>query len=166
MRKETRITIDDRGNELAFLIREMPAMRLESWIIRAGLALAASGAAGDLLNESRVDSASVMQAADRLAKMDVGNLLRALGGIEYQKVEPLLGELLACCSLVTGNQLQQLNQRNVDGIVQDIKTLFTLQKEALKINFGFFGNGGQSATGQATAEEAPLHASIPKISVR
>ena len=42
MRKETVVTIEDRGNPLTFTIREMPATQLERWIIRAMLLLAGS----------------------------------------------------------------------------------------------------------------------------
>ena len=51
MRKEKTIVIDDRGRSLTFKIREMSALRLESWIARAGILLAATG----ILDETRVD---------------------------------------------------------------------------------------------------------------
>ena len=57
MRKEKVITINDRGNELTFKIKEMPALQLESWLIRAGLLLVGSGA---------FDSAEVTDAGDAL----------------------------------------------------------------------------------------------------
>ena len=43
MRKEEIITINDRGNELTFRIREMPATQLEGWLFRVGTALASTG---------------------------------------------------------------------------------------------------------------------------
>lgn len=33
MRKEKTVTLNDRGNELTFRIKEMPATRLERWLV-------------------------------------------------------------------------------------------------------------------------------------
>ena len=42
-RRTIEITIEDRGNPLHFIIEEMPATKLESWIIRALLLVAGAG---------------------------------------------------------------------------------------------------------------------------
>ena len=43
MRKEITVTLNDRGNEQTFRIREMPATNVERWIIKLAGALSASG---------------------------------------------------------------------------------------------------------------------------
>ena len=43
MRKEITVTLNDRGNELTFRIREMPATKVERWIIKLAGALSATG---------------------------------------------------------------------------------------------------------------------------
>ncbi len=43
MRREVTVTLDDRGNELTFRIREMSALQLERWIMRACLVAARGG---------------------------------------------------------------------------------------------------------------------------
>ena len=43
MRKEITVTLNDRGNELTFRIKEMPATKVERWIIRLAGALSATG---------------------------------------------------------------------------------------------------------------------------
>ena len=43
MRKEITVTLNDRGNELTFRIKEMPATKVERWIIKLAGALSATG---------------------------------------------------------------------------------------------------------------------------
>ena len=87
MRREKTVIVDDRGRELQFTVREMPATRLESWIVRAGLLLAGAGVASGLLErmpEEGLDAGSVLQTAGRLVGEGRGaDLLAALGRVDY-----------------------------------------------------------------------------------
>lgn len=141
MRKEKTITIDDRGNQLTFKIREMSATRLESWIIRAGLLLAGSGLLPE--GEKVRDTSDALNAAGRVM---AERGLTALGAIDYEKARPLLDELLGCCYHVGAGFEHQLTPEVADGIIEDVKTLFTLRQEAMGINFGFFADAGPSDT--------------------
>ena len=114
MRKETTVTIEDRGRPLTFVIREMPATRLERWIIRAMLLL--SGSEG----------------------------LEGLGGSvegagKFLSEHGILDELLACCARTDAGVEQRCTPDTVDGYIDDVRTLFKLRVEAAKLNFGFFG---------------------------
>lgn len=136
-RKEITITLDDRGNQLTFKIKEMPARKLEQWIIRAVLLLAGGGV-------ELPDGADIETAAQKLMGNGASAIAKALGGLEYEKAEPLLDDLLTCCHKVIderGNTIALLPE-TVDAQIEDVRTLFTLRLEALKVNFSFFGDGG------------------------
>lgn len=151
MRKEKKIIVNDRGRELAFVVREMPATKLESFIVRAGLLIAGAGLADGLLGGKKpdepLDAAHVMQAAGKMAaRGDGGDLLRALGAVDYEKARPLLDDLLGCCT--PADSVAPLTPETVDGIIEDVRTLFTLRKEALALNLDFFAAAGHSGSPQ------------------
>lgn len=166
MRREKTVIVTDRGRELQFTIREMPATRLESWIVRAGLLLAGAGVASGLLEkmpEEGLDAGSVLQTASRVFGKGRGaDLLAALGRVDYEKAKPLLDELLACCTPAGG--VSPLTPATADGVIEDVRTLFTLRKEALALNFAFFAVAGPS--GSADGETPPPASSSRSISVR
>ena len=151
MRKEKKITVNDRGRDLAFVVREMPATKLESVIVRAGLLLAASGLADGLIggkDAEAPDVAHVMEAAGRMLGSDQGaGLIRALGSLDYDKARPLLNDLLGCCTLE--GSVTPLSEETADAVIEDVRTLFTLRKEALALNLGFFALAGQSGSQQS-----------------
>lgn len=145
MRKETTVTIEDRGRPLTFKIREMPATQLERWIIRAMLLLAGSEGLEGL------SGASVENAGKFLSEHG----LRALAAVDYDKAEPLLDELLACCARTDAGVEQRCTPDTVDGYIEDVRTLFKLRVEAAKLNFGFFGES-------PSASPADLHIGKPR----
>ena len=151
MRKEKKITVNDRGRELAFVVREMPATKLESFIVRAGLLLVGSGLADGLIggkDAEAPDVAHVMEAAGRMLGQDQGaGLIRALGSLDYEKARPLLSDLLGCCTLE--GSVAPLSEETADAVIEDVRTLFTLRKEALALNLGFFALAGQSGSQQS-----------------
>lgn len=159
MRKEKIITLTDRDNELTFKIKEMPAMQLESWLVRAGLLFAATGA----FDGAEVhDTADVMQKAGAVfGKLGVS----ALASIDYEKAKPLLDELLGCCYRTDAGIEQRMTPEIVDTIIEDVKTLFVLQKEAAAINLGFFSEGGLFSSDNGQKPESQEQ-SKQKISVR
>lgn len=135
-RKEHKITLEDDGYTLTFCIRQMPATKLESWLMRAGLLLASSGI-------TLPDGASLHAAGEHFANQGVS----ALGGIniDYDKAKPLLDDLLNCCHRVLdGGAEQAVTESTVDGYITDVRNLFKLRMEALTLNMGFFDIGGLS----------------------
>ena len=148
MRREKTVIVDDRGRELQFTVREMPATRLESWIVRAGLLLAGAGVASGLLErmpEEGLDAGSVLQTAGRLVGEGRGaDLLAALGRVDYDRARPLLDELLACCT--PAGSVAPLTPATADGVIEDVRTLLTLRREALALNFAFFAAAGPSGS--------------------
>lgn len=161
MRKEKNIVIDDRGKSLTFKIREMSALQMEGWIARAGILLAGTG----ILDETRVDVRNVGEIAAGVARAVGESGISALGRLDYDKARPLLDELLSCCSRVDAGVEQPLTPDVLEGFIEDVRTLFTLRKEALALNFGFFAQGGPSAS--VKDGPAPQPDTLkPRISVR
>ena len=64
--------------------------------------------------------------------------LGIFSGITPEKVQPLLDDLLACCSRVMGQSRQLCTPATVDGYISDVKTLFRLRVESFKVNFPDF----------------------------
>ena len=135
-RKEIIIDVQDREQKLTFKIREMPATRLESWIIRALLLVAGSGA-------QVPDGADIKAAGAFLAEKG----LAALGNLDFDKAEPLLDELLGCCSRVVEKVEERCTPESVDAYIMDVTTLFKLRMEAIKLNLGFLGPEAERLSG-------------------
>jgi hypothetical protein len=134
MRKEIIVTIDDNGAPLKFKIKQMPATKLYDFIARALLILAGSGFS--------MQGGEDIEGAERYLRE---HGLDALRGLDYEKAKPLLNELLACCTRITESGVEQLCTPDImDGFISDVRTIFKLQAEAGKVNFGFFGPGQES----------------------
>lgn len=133
-RKEITVDIQDRDQLLTFKIKEMPATRLESWIIRALLLVARAGGP-DGSGAQVPDGSDIKAAGAFLAEKG----LTALGNIDFEKARPLLDELLGCCSRVVEKVEERCTPDSVDNYILDVTTLFTLRMEAIKLNLGFLG---------------------------
>lgn len=124
-RLQRKITIQDGGTAKDVLVVQMPHSKAEAWILRAALALGASD----------VDVSQLAGGTDA-ARIAAG--IKLLFGLPFDKVQPLLTELLECCSLVlpTG-ALASLDPANADAHIEDLANLMVLRVEALKVNTGF-----------------------------
>lgn len=125
-RRTIEITIEDRGNPLHFIIEEMPATKLESWIIRALLLVAGAGM-------EVPDGSDLRKAGAFLADKGIG----ALGSLDFEKARPLLDELLGCCFRKIDKVKERCTPDTVDGYIEDVQTLLKLRMEAIKLNLGF-----------------------------
>lgn len=131
MRKEKLITISSGRDEgKKFKIREMGAVKTEKWATRALMLLASSNI------DLGVDKEKLkgVEGWNNIAQAG----LNKLAEIDFNKIEPLLEDLLNCCYFITGNVETQLTSENADTIIEDITTLFKLRQEAFSIHFGFF----------------------------
>lgn len=131
MRKEIEVKIDEgRDAGKVFKITEMPAFQMDRWATRALIALGKSQKGG----------------IAALGSMSIQDVLSAFAELDYEKTEPLLQELLECCSFVKDGTYIPLKRDMVDSIVEEWATLFKLRMEALKLNVGFFEQGDGSGT--------------------
>jgi len=152
-RKSVELALEDRGRKLEFIIEEMPATRLESWIIRLVLLIAGAGGMAFTAGASLKELTDRFRGAD--GSVDMSLVLKALGAVEYEKGKPLLDELLGCCFRKIGQARERCAPETVDGYIEDINTLITLRKEAIKLNLGFFSPEAASPSG---SPEKPLSA--------
>ncbi|MDR2947125.1 MAG: hypothetical protein LBV79_10315 [Candidatus Adiutrix sp.] len=126
-RRTIEIKIEDRENTFDFVIEEMSATKLESWIVRALLLLAASG------HDGVPAGADIQKAGKLLAEKG----LSLLGTLDYAQAQPLLDEMLGCCYRKIGGLKERCTPEVVDGYVEDVTTLVKLRMEAAKLNLGF-----------------------------
>lgn len=149
MRKEEIITLNDRGNELTFRIREMPATKLEGWLFRVGTALASTGFA------KTEDIADGIDTTKYIANLLMKDGLRFLGNLDYEKVvKPLVDDLYSCVEQKVGEAYLAVTADNIDSKVEDIRSLFAIQKAVITLHLGFFGIGGASGSAKSPSPEA------------
>lgn len=146
MRKEITVAIADNGNELRFRIKQMPATKQERWIMRALLLVARSGIGG-MIN---VPDGKKLGELKMTQDLKFEDMLKALGQLNYEDVEPLMEELLNCCTRISDSGAEQVCTGNtIDGYVGDLKTLLKLRQEVLKLHFSFFQNAANSQDSEA-----------------
>lgn len=126
MRKEVEIKIEaGRDAGKVFKVEEMPAVQMDRWITRALCMLGRSGSGLSMIGG-----------------MTMEDLLSAFSKLDFKDSEPLLDELLACCSFKKDGTLVKMTGSMVDSVVEDWTTIFKLRIEALKLNLGFLEEGG------------------------
>ena len=142
MRKEITVTLNDRGNELTFRIREMPATKVERWIIKLAGALSATGVFS-------ADVADGVDAQKAIADFLLKGGLSKLGAVtkDYDEViQPLIDELYTCVEQKVGNAYFALTPDVIDAKIEYVRTLFNLQKEIVKLHLDFFVPGAASSS--------------------
>lgn len=137
MRKEEIITISGgRDNGKKFHIVEMGAYQTEAWATKALLLMLSNNI--ELPENIKPEDLQGAEGLSMLSKVGYKVLLQMLSQIDYEKVKPLLNELLGCCSFVVEGTETKLTESNAETIVEDMKTLFTLKKKAFGLHFDFF----------------------------
>ena len=142
MKKQTNIVLNDDGNDLEFIIEAMPATKSYDFLVQALLLLGGCGL--DLADGD--ETPSLEGAARSLSNGGLAKLCR----LDYDKAKPLLNDLISCCTRITKDGMgggvvkQPCTPGTIDGYITDPRTIFKLQVEALKVNFGFFGQGAES----------------------
>jgi len=122
MRKIGHLEIKDRGKDKIFLIREMPALHFETWLMGAGTIL--SGKPDELF-----------ATADTLSRQGITALLRT----DYETLRPVLAALLGCCSLHEDGREIPLVLDDIDQCVDDVRCLFLLRRACLELHLRFLG---------------------------
>lgn len=154
MRKESIIEIEDNGNPLKFKIKQMPATKQQKFLLKLILLATKSGVAGAI---DVPDSVSIGELS--VKDLNVTSVLSKIGTVDYESVEPLIHELLGCCSRITdGGSEIVCTPATIDGYVDDVRTLFKLEMEAAKLNFSFFQG---AASSRVSAPKADITISKP-----
>lgn len=132
MRKTVRIQLMDDGRALDFEVTQMAATHKQDWMLRAGLLLAQCAGKMDISFQADFNVAWLQKELKTKG-------LKIFEGLPYEKVKPLLNDMLECCAYVSGAARIPCTGATIDDYVTDAMTLFRLQSEAFKVNFpGFF----------------------------
>jgi len=134
-RKECIVTIPgnkdenrDAGN--SFLIVEMGEKKKKKWATKALLAIMSS----DVDLPDGIDVTGGMQ---ELAKVGLNSLM----GLKSDHIEPLLDEMMGCCSYLKkpGDTTSKtpLTPQNQDFYIEEISTIFKLRSETFSLHLGF-----------------------------
>ena len=118
----------------------MPATKAERWIIKLAGALSATGVFS-------ADVADGVDAQKAIADFLLKGGLSKLGAVtkDYDEViQPLIDELYTCVEQKVGNAYFALTPDVIDAKIEDVRTLFSLQKEIVKLHLDFFVPGAAS----------------------
>lgn len=155
-RKELRVTITAEGRDKGkvFVLSEMPADQAERWFLRLVLALANAGA--------KVPEEVLFAGAAGFAEMlpTLRNSLvvgmRALQGLDYQSVRPLLDEMVPFIKWQppgVGMPVQDIFP-GVNAQIEEVSTWIRLRFELIQLHVGFSLAAAVSTTGQESQETA------------
>lgn len=147
MREEKVINLVDGERALTFVVRQMSAIKAESFIYRVAILLAKAG--GSELKDVSMDSirTAVQGNGD---EFPAERIIRLIGALDYEKAKSLMDELLAECYYIPdpSNMGVRLacTEQTLDGNITNPITIMRLRVEALKVNFGFFRSAVTSPT--------------------
>lgn len=137
-RKSITFTLQDGNNNLKFKATQMPATKMERFIIKLA-AIALHGGVANSFN-GLPDGKGIADIS--WSDVDVDALLKSLGNVNVDEVTDLGNELLNCCALVTSDGMEQeITPDNIDAIIEDVGSLFKLKKKAFEVNFSGFTKG-------------------------
>ncbi len=147
MRKTKEITITENGNSMTFLLTQMPATRLERFLLRLVVLL---GGAVD----SNVDFSKLQKIFAEKPENAISTIFANIKGLDFDTAYSLIDSLYPCAQQKAGGALIQVTKDNVDSMLGEISSLITLQKEILALNFDFFTKGAQSTGAQEQKNQA------------
>lgn len=127
-RKVLKLKITAAGRDLGktFVLTELPARAAHSWATRALFGVMNAG----------VEIPEDLAAAGMAGIASIG--LKALGRVPAEVAEPLLDELLACVEVMPDPARPEVTRGLIDDDLEEVKTIFTLQREVLKLHTDFF----------------------------
>lgn len=136
MRKTNQITFSEgRDKGKTFLLTEMGAVQAEKWAARALLAVAKSG----------------VDLPENLAGAGMAGLavltFKALSGVTFAEVEPLLDEMMACVQIVEPAMTRSVTLDDIE----EVSTILRLRAEVFTLHTGFSLPGSRSGPGAGTA---------------
>lgn len=135
MRQDVFVNIKDDGHEVRFKIRQMSAVKTESWLIRLAILLAKSGRNIDLSSGSGFSA---------ILSVIHENPLSLIGGIDYGSLKPLIDELMETCVKIDGRVETVCTDDILDGCITSVSNLMKLRWEVIKANFDFFSDEKKS----------------------
>lgn len=120
----------DYGRDVGkmFLLTEMPASKAETWATRAILAVTRAGI--DLDVDPGSGMSGVMAAG-------VQSVVRGLGGISMEDVQPLLDEMMTCIQAIPDPAAPNVARYLVEDDIEEVRTRLYLRERVLSLHVGF-----------------------------
>ena len=150
MRQYQQITLNDRGTEKTFFIQEMSALQAQRFLIKGLSILAQCG----ILNQ-QIDPNNLGDAAGAISGALFDAPLSNVGAVDLGRIDELVSELLGCCSYIADGQKLELNsEQRINTYIEDLKTLFELEKTAFTMTFNFLPDAMKSENPAKPRKEA------------
>ena len=129
-RRILKLNITDEGRDKGktFVITEMAARRGHQWATRALFGIMNAG----------VEIPDNIMSAGFAGLAAIG--VKALGNVSIDVAEPLLDELLECVVIMPDPNKPEVIRNLIDDDLEEIATIFRLQKEVLSLHIDFFTN--------------------------
>jgi len=135
MRKTKTVVIsaDNRDKGKTFLLTEMPSDKSERWALRVLNIILASG----LEIPDSIAAAGLAGVAELLT-----TTLSSFRGLDWDKVEPLLDEMMACVQIVPAPSRPEIVRALIPEDIEEISTRLLLRKEVVTLHVDFSALGG------------------------
>ena len=152
-RKTKTVVIESgRDNGKSFLVTEMPVTKADKWANTALLAMMRGGVdvggvnfdlIGNTLMPSdapKIDVSGGMLELARISIAGLGNVTETVG-------QSLLDQLIEDCVQVVPTGGTARSMQSIDDEIEDLKTLWTLRKEAFILHIDFLADGSSQTQG-------------------
>lgn len=152
-RKTKTVVIESgRDNGKSFLVTEMPVTKADKWANTALLAMMrggvdVGGVNFDLISNTimtsdapKIDVSGGMLELARISIAGLGNVTEAVG-------QSLLDQLIEDCVQVVPTGGAARPMLSIDDEIEDLKTLWTLRKEAFILHIDFLADGSSQTQG-------------------
>jgi hypothetical protein len=131
-RKQLDIVVSAEGRDKGkvFQITEMPSTKGEKWAYRAMLALGRSGVdiPDDMMSQGMAGLANVVAAWG----------ITALLKCDFNDLEPLLDDMMACVKCVPDPTRPEVTRALVEDDIEEVTTRLSLRKDILSLHIDFF----------------------------
>lgn len=145
MRKTEIVVIEREGRDKgrAYLLTEMPAMKIEKWAAKALLALTRSG----------VEVPDDVAAAGAAAILASG--ISSFAKISFEDAEPLMDEMMECVSIIPDQNRRDplsnlpVSRPLIEDDIEELATLLQLRGGLFELHLGFSVTAALSMLGTA-----------------
>lgn len=150
-RKTLTVTISKRNRDKGkvFVLTEMSAWSGYDWASRVFFALMNAGVdIPDDIMQAGIAGVAALTGTD-LAKF----IFSMLSKVPHYTAKPILDDLMACVQIQPDpHDSRVVRPPELQGDIEEISTILTLQKEVFNLHFSFFGNGDQSTSDSVNPE--------------
>lgn len=151
MRTTKKITITDNGNNYEYLLTKMSALSLQKWTERAFAALIETG-----ILEQEAASTDFLTNLKTVFNNFSGDTLSCLGRVNCDRLDALILDMVGkTAERVVGASKVKVTETDLEATLEDMSSLFELEKECLFVNFPIFATANPSNFQQLDQTEKP-----------